>query len=246
QALLALAGAGAEAGVALDLLDVGVAQLHRVLNVSQRDVLAAAEGDLPRHAPGLLPLGRLGWVEHLLVDRLVEGHRGDPVDRRDGAELRVALERDLDPRDLAPLPDHRTKRHVAFGAGVRSRLRYLKVRPGVVAAAQRRPGLGRGDDALQVGAVGPRRGRGFQLREQLAGVQVHVPRRRDPHLLGLDAVEVTDAVRWIVGPRDLAVRPLADAPEAGHLHDRQRLVRARLEALAFPPHPIPCNVVSTL
>ena len=60
QALLALAGAGAEAGVALDLLEVGVAEAHRVLDVGERDVLAAAEDDLARHAAYFAPAGVAG------------------------------------------------------------------------------------------------------------------------------------------------------------------------------------------
>src|SRR5690606_32121869 len=51
QALLALARAGAEAGVALDLLDVAVAELDRVEDVLEGDVLAAAQDDLVLHAP---------------------------------------------------------------------------------------------------------------------------------------------------------------------------------------------------
>ena len=63
QALLALARAGAEAGVALHLLEVGVAEPHRMLDVGQRDVLAAAEDHLAGHALlRFLLLGGAGLV----------------------------------------------------------------------------------------------------------------------------------------------------------------------------------------
>src|SRR5690606_23572131 len=54
QALLALAGAGAEAGVALDLLDVGEAGGDRALDLGERDVLAAADEGAGGHgmSPG--------------------------------------------------------------------------------------------------------------------------------------------------------------------------------------------------
>src|SRR5204862_539612 len=57
QAFLPLAGAGAEAGVALDLLQVGVAGGDGPLHVGGGDVLAAAEDDLAghRHFRGFLP-----------------------------------------------------------------------------------------------------------------------------------------------------------------------------------------------
>ena len=109
----------------------------------------------------------------------------------------------------------------------------------VVAAPQRRAELGRRDHALERGAVGAGLGRALQLHEQLAGVHVRVPRRRDARLLRLDAVQVADPLQRILGPRDLAVVPFAHAPEAGHLHDRERLVTAGLEPLARPAHPHP-------
>ena len=56
----------------------------------------------------------LGRIEHLVVHRLVEGDRRDPIGGRDRAELGVALERDLDAADLAPLADDGAKRHVAL------------------------------------------------------------------------------------------------------------------------------------
>ena len=46
QALLALAGAGAQAGEALDLLDVEVAIGERLLQVDQGHIFAAADDDL--------------------------------------------------------------------------------------------------------------------------------------------------------------------------------------------------------
>src|SRR5436190_2751753 len=52
QALLALAGARAEAGVALHLLEIGVARRDGLLDVVERDVLTAAEDDLARHGRG--------------------------------------------------------------------------------------------------------------------------------------------------------------------------------------------------
>ncbi len=60
QALLSLAGAGAEAGVAFDLLEVGPPQLHGVLDVGQGDVLAAAEDHLARHGAARSPYGAPG------------------------------------------------------------------------------------------------------------------------------------------------------------------------------------------
>src|SRR3569832_1470116 len=54
EALLALTRAGAEAGVALDLLDIEVAAIDAMLEVRQRDVLAATQHDLLRlYAPPL-------------------------------------------------------------------------------------------------------------------------------------------------------------------------------------------------
>jgi hypothetical protein len=63
QALLALAGAGAEPGVALDLLQIGEASLDGPLDVRQRDVLAPAENDLAAHGPAQRALGSLNSVE---------------------------------------------------------------------------------------------------------------------------------------------------------------------------------------
>src|SRR5262249_32120601 len=49
QALLALAGAGAETGIALDLLEVVEPGGDRVLDVGERDVLAAADDHFAGH-----------------------------------------------------------------------------------------------------------------------------------------------------------------------------------------------------
>src|SRR5207302_10078780 len=50
EALLALARSRAEAGVALDLLDVAITARHAVLEIGERHVLAATEHDLAGHA----------------------------------------------------------------------------------------------------------------------------------------------------------------------------------------------------
>src|SRR5262245_12393848 len=49
EARLALAPAGTESGVALDRLDVPMAESDRLLHFVERDVLAPAEHDLVRH-----------------------------------------------------------------------------------------------------------------------------------------------------------------------------------------------------
>src|SRR3954451_772472 len=59
EALLALARSGAETGVTLDFLDIAIASRHRVLEVSERDVLAAAQDDLSRHDPTITKSTRL-------------------------------------------------------------------------------------------------------------------------------------------------------------------------------------------
>jgi hypothetical protein len=68
EALLALARTGTESGVALDLFDIAIATRHAVLEVSERDVLAAAQYDLSRHARTIAKSARDGMRERVNFD----------------------------------------------------------------------------------------------------------------------------------------------------------------------------------